>query len=36
MRETKLQSFQYRLIHRVIPQNKWLYNVLLESNENDI
>ena len=26
-RETKLQSFQYRLVHRIIPCNKWLYNI---------
>jgi hypothetical protein len=32
-RETKLQSFQYRLIHRIIPCNKWLFNLkILDSN----
>lgn len=25
-RETKLQSFQYQLIHRITPTNKWLYD----------
>ena len=26
-RDTKLQSFQYRLIHRILPCNKWLFNI---------
>ena len=26
-RETKLQSFQYKVIHRIIPCNKWLFNL---------
>ena len=25
--EPKIQSFQYRLIHRIIPCNEWLYNI---------
>ena len=32
-RETKLQSFQYRIIHRILPCNKWLNDIkILESN----
>ena len=31
-RETKLQSFQYRLIHRIIPCNKWLYNITIKDS----
>ena len=30
-RETKLQSFQFRIIHRIIPCNKWLYNISIKS-----
>ncbi len=26
-RETKLQTFQYKIIHRIFPCNKWLYTV---------
>ena len=29
-RETKLQSFQYRLIHRIIPCNKYLFNITVK------
>ena len=32
-RETKLQSFQYKLIHRVIPCNKWLHMVNIKAND---
>jgi exonuclease III len=33
-RETKLQSFQYRVIHRIIPCNKWLFNIkIMESSQ---
>lgn len=31
-RETALQSFQYRLIHRIIPTNKWLFEKQLRDN----
>ena len=31
-RETRLQSFQYRLIHRIIPCNKWLYNITVKKS----
>ena len=30
--ETKLQSFQFRVIHRIIPCNKWLYNITVKSS----
>ena len=26
-KETKLQSFQFRILHRIVPCNKWLYNL---------
>ena len=26
-RETYVQSLQYRLIHRILPTNKWLFNI---------
>ena len=26
-RETKLQTFQYRILHRIIPCRKWLFNI---------
>ncbi len=31
-RETKLQSFQYKIIHRIISCNKWLYNIKIKDN----
>ena len=31
-RETKLQSFQYKIIHRIIACNKWLYNIKIKSS----
>ena len=30
---TKLRAFQYRLIHKIIPTNEWLYKVGLPENE---
>ncbi len=30
--ETKLQSLQYRIIHRIVPCNKWLYNIKIKEN----
>ena len=33
--ETKLQSFQYRVIHRIIPCNKWLHMVNIKANDMD-
>ncbi len=31
-RETKLQSFQYKIIHRIIACNKWLFNIKIKDN----
>ena len=31
-RETNLQSFQYRVIHRIIPCNKWLHSITVKSS----
>ena len=31
-RETKLQSFQYRILHRIVPCNKWLYNLKIKQS----
>ncbi len=31
-RETKVQSFQYRLLHRAIPCNVWLHNIKMRNN----
>ena len=31
--ETKLQSFQYRLIHRIIPCNKWLKQITVKDSD---
>ncbi len=33
-RETKIQTFQYRIIHRTIPCNKWLFNIKIKSEKN--
>lgn len=32
-RETKIQSFQYRIIHRIIPCNKWLFNIKIRNSD---
>jgi hypothetical protein len=32
-RETKLQSFQYRILHRTIPCNKWLFNIKIRDSD---
>ena len=31
-RETKLQSFQYKIIHRIIACNKWLFNIKIKDS----
>ena len=31
-RETRLQSFQFRIIHRIIPCNKWLFNITVKES----
>ncbi len=28
-RETKIQTFQYRIIHHILPCKKWLINIKL-------
>jgi hypothetical protein len=33
-RSTKLQTFQYRLLHRVITCNHWLFNAQIKSSPN--
>ncbi len=30
LRDTKLQSFQYRIIHKIIPCNKWLHTIKIK------
>ncbi len=32
-RETKIQTFQYRIIHRILPCNKWLFNIKIKSEK---
>ena len=32
VRNTKIQTFQYRLIHRIIPCNKWLHNIKIKNS----
>ena len=32
-RETKLQTLQYRIIHRIIPCNEWLFNIKIKDNK---
>lgn len=31
-RETKLQSFQFKLLHRIIPCKKWLFNIKISDS----
>ena len=33
-RSTKLQSFQFRLLHRTIACNHWLFNIRIKDNPN--
>ncbi len=33
IRETKIQTFPYKILHRVIPCNKWLYNIKIKTSE---
>ncbi len=35
-RETKLQAMQYKIIHRIIPCNKWLFNQKINDSPNCI
>ena len=32
-RETRLQSFQYRILHRIVPCNKWLFNISIKESK---
>ncbi len=32
-RDTNIQSFQFRIIHRIIPCNQWLKNVMIKKSE---
>ncbi len=32
LRDTKLQSFQYRIIHKIIPCNKWLHTIKIKKD----
>ncbi len=33
VRKTKTQTIQYRMIHIIIPCNKWLYNIKIRNNK---
>ena len=33
-RSTRLQSFQYRILHRIITCNQWLFNAKIKDNPN--
>ncbi len=32
LRDTKLQSFQYRIIHKINPCNKWLHTIKIKND----
>jgi hypothetical protein len=32
IRDTKIQTIQYRINHRIIPCNEWLYNIKIKNN----
>ncbi len=32
LRDTKLQSFQYKIIHNIIPCNKWLHTIKIRND----
>ncbi len=32
VRDTKIQTFQYRIIHNIIPWNKWLHNIKIKNS----
>ncbi len=34
LRETKIQTFQYRILHRIIPCNKWLHNIKIKDSDS--
>ncbi len=31
-RDTNIQSFQFRIIHKIIPCNKWLHTIKINNN----
>ncbi len=31
VRDTTIQSFQYRILHKIIPCNKWLYTIKIKN-----
>ncbi len=31
IRETKIQTFQYKILHRIISCNKWLFNIKIKN-----
>ncbi len=33
LRNTNIRTFQYKALHRVIPCNKWLYNIKIKDCE---
>ena len=33
-RETAIQSLQYKILHRIIACNKWLYNIRIKDSPN--
>ncbi len=33
LRNTKIQTFHYKVLHRLIPCNKWLYNIKINDSE---
>ncbi len=33
IRETKIQAFQYKILHRIISCNKWLFNIKIKTSE---
>ncbi len=32
-RETSIQTFQYKVIHRTLPSNEWLKNIRIKTND---
>ncbi len=33
IRETRIQTFQYKILHKVISCNKWLFNIRIKTSE---
>ncbi len=34
VRDAKIQTFQYRILHRIIPCNTWLHNIKIKDNDS--